>query len=565
MHVKDVIASKSTVLRSRQAKMRVFFPWCKKDTPQTKYGVSPVVCFHEGGSHALFWFGQRVSIEPYKSRLGCKQADVHFELKAQLEEVRVVLNRFMPCFVDTIPDIHQDFGFFWFDGLNRIKPLSEIAGRSPSVSVLLAVVSRIIKKPLPAHLICSADVLQNGFLSTVGKLDEKAKTVRELAPGITHFLVADEQSKEDVESIESHGFTVIQCSSVADVLKKVLLDGRSMFQHWEEYFQNKNDIYDALLYGVVNGRSFLNDWSIVRNTTKKIRARFPDKEEGCAFIDHVASRYKDQTFEPIPMDWVLRQPYALQMSLLPHVEQAKVAVLTSTSDKTKKEGMQLFEHKRYQQVLVKKLSDQKGSYNPFQEDNILEAPPILKLWGAHSRVLLVQTMQKNANRESLLREAYKWNMYSLFGWKNLYMYSSISFTVCVMYRIASCLQDENMYKEAKRWHNTISFDRSSQIYLSLEKGKADLFFGNKESAKREFQDVLQQGGWALHPHLIPIASFFLLYMSDTPFDSELYEKCRKDWKSLLDIRFNPTKAKEWIKATYPHLDCELDYFLRAFP
>ena len=545
--------------------MSVFFPWCKKGLPQTKYGVSPVVIVRDDDKHDFVWFGQRAEIEPFIRRLGCTQLGVHFELKAQLEDVRIALNRFMPCFVDSIPDIHQDFGFFWFDGLDRNVQLHNVEGRSPSVSVLLAVISHIIQKPLPPHLICSADVLQEGLLSKVRKLDKKAQTVRTLAPGITHFLVAEEQSKEEIMSIESHGFTVIQCSSVADVLKKVQIDGKSMFQHWEEYFQNKDDIYDALLYGVVNGRSFLNDWSIVHNTTQKIRERFPDKEEGCAFIDHVASRYKDQTFEPIPMDWVLKQPYALQMSLLPHVEQAKVAVLTSMSDKTKKEGMQLFEHKQYQQVLMEKFSAQKGAYDPSQEDNILEAPPILKLWGARSRVLLVQTMQKNVQRESLLREAYKWNMYSLFGWKNLYMYSSISFPVCVMYRIASCLQDESMYEEAKRWHNTVSFDRSSQIYLSLEKGKADLFFGNKESAEREFKDVLQRGGWALHPHLIPIASFFLLYMSDAPFDSKLYKQCREDWKVLLDMRSDSTKAKEWIKETYQHLDCELDYFLRAFP
>ena len=170
MHVKDILIKKRITMMDKYRPMIRFFPWCKKETPQKKCGVSPVIC--AGERCDLVWFGQRTEIESHRITLDCEQLDVHFELKAQLEDVRIVLNRFMPCFVDSIPDIHQDFGFFWFDGMNRTKPLREIAGRSPSVSVLLAVVSHIIQKPLPAHVICSADVLQNGLLGTVGRLDQ---------------------------------------------------------------------------------------------------------------------------------------------------------------------------------------------------------------------------------------------------------------------------------------------------------------------------------------------------------------------------------------------------------
>ena len=566
--------------RTRQKGMFLFrdlFPWCfESENLVAKCGVALVPCFVEDGSHSIFWFGPKSALKTQHAQWNADLSKIHTpsiiaqQLEGHIDQIRILLNEQIPYVVDTIPNLRQDFCFVWVDGMQKDNariPKYRISGRSASLSVFLAAISWLIQKPIPLNIICSADIDSYGNLSCVGKMEPKLQAINTLTKTIDTLLVAKGQEiPKATGNIQVKEFT-----SIKEVLNSdaILIEGKTLWMHLSALFLQPTAVPN-LIQSVIVGRSFFNSWDAILTTAKeRLRTeQDPVQQDACRFLIHVASRFSGKNFEPFSIEWVLQQPRAMRYNLIAHVEQAKVANILAPA-RTDFFGL-CVGHERYEEDIKELLIP------PTNDADIIESQPVLKLWGAKGRILIAEsmTMSASTDQEQKLQEAYQWTWGAIQGWLNLLLPAEASYSLCALYRIATIFMvfdEERAQKMLAQAEDILEkvenfLTDSSLMYVQVARGEAYIWFGKEEEGASMLAELLSQQGWHQHPHVRGMAVRSLLLLSDStkqPEQEKIQQTTNEWWQEVIAQRAN-ADIMHTIHEKYPKIQCNVDYFLRAF-
>lgn len=143
----------------------------------------------------------------------------------------------------------------------------QLDDRSFELSMLLAVASRLMDRPVPQHFAASATIGDGGALGRVQGLERKLSMIAENALAVDGVLVAKTQEAEANEFIAKHGWSIRAhgVDTCQDAIDLVFPTARELPPpHWDDA-STRNRVVESLIELCRDGASVL-DWRAVVRT-----------------------------------------------------------------------------------------------------------------------------------------------------------------------------------------------------------------------------------------------------------------------------------------------------------
>lgn len=208
-----------------------------------------------------------------------------------------------------------------------VRPPGEIGGPSLGLSFLLAMVSRLLGKPLPRDVAASAAVGPEGSVRGVCGLEAKIALLDDEAPGIERLIVAAENAPE------AEGYArrvrIVPVTSAGHAVREVF--GHDL----EQYLVNAGRDAEAraelvrsfFSLTVLDGRGAVLDWAPVERAAGLALERWPDLDPESSWklglARAIAGRHRANRGDvALPAEaWLVRLPMPIRAAVLAHLVQ----------------------------------------------------------------------------------------------------------------------------------------------------------------------------------------------------------------------------------------------------
>lgn len=335
---------------------------------------------------------------------------------------------------------------------------SIVQGPSFGLAFFLLQASRVFRTPLPADLVASAAITDDGRIEPVEGLSTKLGVARASFPGLRRVLVAASQV-EDARAAAAP-LEVIGVASASQALEHVFggrLAGLLLAEGADP--QRRQELAEWFFRFALVGRGELVDWSPVASAAAEALAQWPalsaDQRFLLAFAKGIAERHEFNAGElPVPTEtWLRSRPAPLRLQLLAHLVQQAADVGSPAPGE-----------------LAALLAT-------FRQPDIHEGHPMAwRVEGALARLLAVTGRPTEAlERQRGLAHAY-------FG---SLLYADVSFPLTEWFRLAGALGDRPAFVAAEDMRQRLlplgAFGAQGGAYVELARARASLLLSSPSS------------------------------------------------------------------------------------
>lgn len=335
---------------------------------------------------------------------------------------------------------------------------SIVHGPSFGLAFFLLQASRVFHTPLPADLVASAAITDDGRIEPVEGLPVKIAAARASFPALRRVLVAASQV-EDARACAAP-LEVIGVASASQALEHVFggrLVGLLLAEGADA--QRRQELAEWFFRFALVGRGELVDWSPVASAAAEALARWPalsaDQRFLLAFAQGIAERHEFNAGAlPVPTEaWLRSRPAPLRLQLLAHLVQQAADVGSPAPGE-----------------LAALLAT-------FRQPDIHEGHPMAwRVEGAWARLLAVTGRPTEAlERQRRLAHAY-------FG---SLLYADVSFPLTEWFRLAGALGDRTALAAADDMRQRLlplgAFGAQGRAYVELARARASLLLSSPPS------------------------------------------------------------------------------------
>ena len=276
-------------------------PWCSP-TAAARPGVAPVLAVQGEWVFALIVVAGN-SLSPDECRALGEPVALAPETRTAVERLLWHWPRWMPVLAG-VPAVRPELTLYWVDAWSAqadaedVHAPAVVEGRSLLLSALLALVSSVAGRGLPAEYVYSADLnLDTGRLSPVDALDQKLA-------GFVHLFPRADRLLTSVAG-ETPGGALVRHATVAGVLQEIGFD-RFLLGRLVE----PTVALPSLFRLATSGRSALHSWTAIANAARQLRQQTETDSPIAVLLDFVcavATRHDTRPFDvPMPAVAALR-------------------------------------------------------------------------------------------------------------------------------------------------------------------------------------------------------------------------------------------------------------------
>ncbi len=183
-----------------------------------------------------------------------------------------------------------------------------LEGESFGLSMLLALTSALLERPIPSRFAASASLRSDGSLGRVGGIDRKLSLLADSALGVDTVFVAEAQRDEARRIVEVGGWLldVVGVAHVREAIARVFPDARATPPEAWNDARNASAAVEQLLSLCRQGGA-VREWSAVERSASWLVGRFDTSSthrecERARFALQVASRHANGRAVEIPWD-----------------------------------------------------------------------------------------------------------------------------------------------------------------------------------------------------------------------------------------------------------------------
>jgi hypothetical protein len=327
-------------------------------------------------------------------------------------------------------------------------PPSKVDGSSAGLSLILVALSEYLQKPLPKNLFSSASIESNGTLGPVKGLEHKLLCLNENCTVNNLQFLCCKQQEQIAQQIclnNRYPITVRGYSTITEMMNEFQIDSEKTFSTILSDRLISKDLatfIESAFYQALEGQSHIYGWKGLIGSVRFLQKEHSDLPKKSLhqlqIIELIATRYtkseSDIFITEKDIIWLQQTPLPTRLPVLAHLVQQCNEIPESLSSRAK-------------ELVLNEVQNHLPKHSQDTEE-ILIAPPYLKLWGAYGRLLA--SFRKNGQEDIDCKDLFALQQQSFHGWINNAFYEQASYPLCEMLRLSGIINESKYHQEADR-------------------------------------------------------------------------------------------------------------------
>lgn len=332
-------------------------------------------------------------------------------------------------------------------------------GRSYGLSFGLALVSKLLDRPMPCRWTATAQMNHRGELQGVDGLKVKIDTIWGYAPGVNTLLVAQEQEEEAKDYVGGRPLEVKGVKTLTEAVDEVFDDLPAKLVEAGERPEQRRELIEKVFHLCLSRRDGVVDWTPVGRAAHLMRQRWrglsPELVQKLTLAEAVARRHQANEGEvELPSrQWIDELPNPQRLEVVAQLVQQS----TDTGMPAEEEALE------FGQAYLVDGADAFG--------------PHIKLRGALGRLCFILGDVEGALE--MQREAVQ-------QWIGRRQGDEISYPLSYAYMVAGALGDkeqlESLREAERHWRSLAGAEPAGEDYVLAFRGRAEALCGRWERA-----------------------------------------------------------------------------------